>query len=180
MYFKQLIIVVFGLSFIYTTYSLPNNGFRKSRQKSVDTFQQRQYYHPYPKASSNIFYWTKSKLKQGQKNLKTIWNNFKTRITPVNRRRGQLKATERNPASDSVPLWRSFVSKAWSYLSGFFQRSERYIAKRRMDTGRQGAIAALLPAVSVWAMPIAMVGVTALLRGPLDMIANEIARKFQL
>ena len=105
-----------------------------------------------------------------------MWNNLKNNIRrPKLQRRTQYTGlSSRQPE----PLWRSFISKAWNFVTGFFQKSERYFAKRRMDTDRQGIVPALIPAAPVWAMPLAMVGVAVLLRDPINMISNGIACKY--
>ena len=147
------------------------------RTNNIEIFQQRHNSHT-SSLSKRILRWTSSKFENGVQNVKSMWNNFKNNIKrPVLQRRTQY--TELS-SRQTEPLWRSLISKAWNFVSGFFQKSERYFAKRRMDTDRQGVVSAFIPTAPVWAMPLAMVGVAVLLRDPINMLSNEIACKFLL
>ena len=143
----------------------------------IEIFRQRHNIHP-SSLSKRILRWTSSKIEDGVQNVKSMWNNFKNNIKrPVLQRRTQYTGLS---SRQTEPLWRSLISKAWNFVSGFFQKSERYFAKRRMDTDRQGVVSAFIPTAPVWAMPLAMVGVAVLLRDPINMLSNEIACKFSL
>jgi hypothetical protein len=180
MYRKQLLVFLVLSNLIHTSFSFPNNDFRQRTQDTFDIYHQGQnVIREQPKALNNIFNWGVSKIKNGQKNLKTLWNGFTHKVQqPWLKRSSYLVATERTPqAPASVPSWRNLVSKAWSFVGGFFQRSERYFANRRMDTDRQWVFPALVPAAPAWAMPLAMVGVAVLLTGPLEIVSNGLSGK---
>ena len=180
MYRKQLIVFLVLFTVIHTSFSFPNNDFRRPRQYTLDIFHQGQnVVRQQPKVLNNILNWGASKIKHGQKNLKALWNGFMHKVQqPLSERSGHVVATERIPqVPASVPLWRTLLSKTWSFVSGFFQRSERYFAKRRMDTDRQWVFPALASTAPAWAMPMAMVGVAVLLRGPLELLSNGLSGK---
>ena len=172
--YLPIILLVF-IIFINTCNSFPNSGIINDSENEFDIFYQRQY-NNHPSLSKRILKWTSSKIEDGVQNIKYMWNNLKNNIRrPILQRRTQYTGlSSRQPE----PLWRSFISKAWNFVTGFFQKSERYFAKRRMDTDRQGIVPAFIPAAPVWAMPLAMVGVAVLLRDPINMISNGIACKY--
>ena len=176
---KIVIILIFGVSYLYSCLSLPDNELKNSLPNAVDIFQPSRNDILGPQPSSNVFKWTLSKLRQGQHGIKKMWDNFVFKIKqPLSKRRGDLIATRRQPQDqNSMPMLRSLFSKAWSFVTGFFHRSEKYFAKRRMDTGGQGVFEALAPAAPAWAMPLAVVGVAFLFREPLDSISNELLGK---
>ena len=122
-------------------HKIPNSDITNHRPNSIDIFYQRQYL-PYNK---QILNWGSSKIEDGIQSVKSLWNIIKNKIRqPVLERRTYFtELSSRQP--ETIPLWRSMLSKAWNYVSGFFQKSERYFAKRRMDTDRQGVVPAFIP-----------------------------------
>ena len=181
MYRYSFIILFVLFICVNSSKSYPNseNGVLQFYNENHDhgIFQQRRNSHPSP-LSKRILRWTASKIEDGAQSVKSMWNNFKNNIKrPVLQRRTQYTGLS---SRQTGLLWRSLISKAWNFVSGFFQKSERYFAKRRMDTDRQGVVSAFIPTAPVWAMPLAMVGVAVLLRDPINMLSNEIACKFQI
>ena len=176
---KIVIALIFGLGFLDGCFSLPDNELKNSLPNAVDIFQPNPNDIFSPQPPSNIFKWTLSKLRKGQHNIKRMWDNFVFKIhKPLSKRKGDVIATRRQPQDqNSLPVLRSLFSKAWSFVTSFFHRSEKYFAKRRMDTGSQGVFEALAPAAPAWAMPLAVVGVAFLFRDPLDSISNELLGK---
>ena len=180
--FRYSFIILFVLFIcVNSSNSFPNseNGVLQfyDENNANEIFQQRYNSHP-SSLSRRILKWTSSKIEDGVQNVKSMWNNFKNNIKrPVLQRRTQYTGLA---SRQTEPLWRSLISKAWNFVSGFFQKSERYFAKRRMDTDRQGVVSAFIPTAPVWAMPLAMVGVAVLLRDPINMLSNEIACKLSL
>ena len=174
MYRNISITLLVLFTFANTCNSFPNSDITNHRPNAIDIFYQRQYL-PYNK---QILNWGSSKIEDGIQSVKSLWNIIKNKIRqPVLERRTYFtELSSRQP--ETIPLWRSMLSKAWNYVSGFFQKSERYFAKRRMDTDRQGVVPAFIPTAPIWAMPLAMVGVAVLLRDPLSMLSNEIACKY--
>ena len=175
--YLPFILLVFIIS-INTCNSFPNSDIINDGENEFDILYQRQYNNHHTSLSKRLLKWTSSKIEDGVQNIKHMWNNLKNNIKrPMLQRRTQYTGlSSRQPE----PLWRSFISKAWNFVTGFFQKSERYFAKRRMDTDRQGIVPAFIPAAPVWAMPLAMVGVAVLLRDPINMISNGIACKSYL
>ena len=174
----QLIVLLLCFSFICACYAFPPNNYKSSKTNSID-IRLRQNDILNPKKSNNILKWTVEKLKEGRQSLQILWNNIIHNSNQPNRRNSQLLVSERKPEyNQSTPYWRSLMSKAWSYVTGFFQRSEKYLARRRMDTGRQDGIAGLMAATPAWVMPLAMIGMTALFREPLDMITKGVLGNF--
>ena len=176
---KIVIALIFGMSFLYSCLSLPDNDLKNSLPNAVDIFHPSPNDILGPQPSSNVFKWTLSKLRQGQHGIKRMWDNLVFKIKqPLSKRRGDFIAIRRQPQDqNSMPMLRSLFSKAWSFVTGFFHRSEKYFAKRRMDTGGQGVFEALAPSAPAWAMPLAVVGVAFLFREPLDSISNELLGK---
>ena len=172
---NRLIILLLCFSFIYTSYAFPKNNFRSSRTSPI----RQRHNDILPKFSNNILKWTVAKLKDGHQSLQLLWNNIKYNTKQPKRRKSQLLASERKSEyHESTPYWRTLMAKARSYVTGFLYRSENYLARRRMDTDRQGGIAGLVAATPAWAMPLAMVGMAAVLREPLNVITKGLLGRF--
>ena len=132
----RIIFLLFCIiSCIHTSFAFPKNNLRFSRRTSIET---RQRHNDRPKFSNNILKRTAAKLQNGHQSLQILWNNIMYNTNQPRRRHSQLLASERKPNyHGSTPHWRSLMSKAWTYVTGFFRRPKNYIARRRMDTDKE-------------------------------------------
>ena len=115
---KQLVVFLFLIAVIHTSFSFPNNEFRQPRQYTLDIFHQGQnVVRQQPKVLNNVLNWGASKIKNGQKNLKAFWNGFMYKVKqPLLERSNQLVVTERQPeAPAAAPLWIIFTSGTHNY-----------------------------------------------------------------
>ena len=177
-----LILLLLILGMIYTSSAFSNDNFRPTQDNSNDVRLRNN--NNRQKISNNFLKWTVAKIRDGRNNLQELWNGFMYNAYQPIRKDYQLTASERKSKYyDPIKYWKSLMSKAWLHVTGFLQRSENHLTRRRMDTNRGGGFAALVSAAPGWFMPLAIplviTGMGTLLREPLNIISNTLSGNFK-